>query len=754
MEWIVREEGYQKESIEFFGSKFTIGNGYMGYRGTLEEYGKKELTACTLSELYDDSGNGWREIINAPNALYTRTWFDGEELSVLNKKPCGHWQQVDLYGGVHSRKTLFETKAGVISIEADRFVSLENIHLLVMRYQLCAQSDVYLTVQTGFDKDIWELNGPHFKEARYFNKDGRIYMHGRTVELGKELAVGETVQLLAEKGNIKEDENLHTIDLTLKAGVPAGFVKFVSVCKCTDCTDPMRQVDQDLSEAEIKGWESLLTTQKKLWKEHWKNFDVRLDGDEEGQIALRHSIFLLLVSAPFHTDTVAIPARGLSGQVYKGGMFWDTELYFLQMFLHCAPQVARNLMMYRIRNLKGAKEKAKEFGYSGAFYPWESQETGKDGCTLYNLTDIFTGRPVRTYFKDKQIHISAAVAYGISCYYRATGDVSILLEGGAETLLECGEFFYSYSYFKPAKNRFELLDVTGADEYHERVNNDAYTNAMVKMTLESAMAAVELIKNKYPKDYEKLRTIEDFDEKCRHIKEMNESLYVPMPDKKTKLIEQYDGFFKMEDCSLEELKSRIINPNEYLGSPIGLAVNTQIAKQADVVLMLTVLGENYSQEVKKANWEYYEPRCEHGSSLSTCVYALLAAQIGLTDWAYRYFLKAAQLDLKGDYKLYLGTLYIGGTHPAANGGSWMVAVLGFGGLKMNAGYAEITPRLPVQWRGMSYSFQTHGLKFHAQITARHVEVTADADNKESYELRAFGKSARCLPGETVSFEEE
>lgn len=751
--WIVRQNGWKREEIEFLGSKFTIGNGYFGYRGTLEEYGKEQLVACTLSELYDDSGCGWREIVNLPNPLHILLSKEKTELSTLKIPVLLHEQSLNLYHAVHERKTVYDLPQGHLTVEASRFASAQNVHLLCAAYTLTADYNETVELEIGIDRELWELNGPHYKESHTEHGEGQLSWIGTTVEnsyqaaISQQLEVPQTAQELARSGSHRR------FRVKLQKNVPATFYVYTAICKSTDCQEPLAEAKNLAGKFRQQGWDSLLVEHSAVWEKRWKNFDVEIEGDDRGQLALRHSIFLLIGTAPFHREGIAIPARGLSGQVYKGAMFWDTELYFLPMFLYCAPEVARNLVSYRTRHLDGALEKAAEEGYTGAFFPWESQETGKEGCTYFNLTDIFTGRPVRTYFRDKQIHISAAVAYGIVSYVRATGDLSILIEGGARTLVECAEFFYSYGHFKPAKDRFELLDVTGPDEYHERVNNNAYTNAMARETAVGALEAVARLQKEAPAAYETLCIeVADLEEKLQHAKLLAEKLYIPQPRQEDLVIEQYDGFFKKEDCSLEELRSRMIEPNEYLGSPTGLTVETQIAKQADIVLLLCTLDEQYAQAVKRANWQYYEPRCEHGSSLSTCIYALLAAQIGDTDWAYRYFLKAAELDLCGGYKLYLGPLYIGGTHPAANGGSWRVAVQGFGGLSVRKDDVCLNPHLPKQWKSLRFRFSVKGQWFKAHLTKERVEVTADPENQTEIIFLCGSSRKSCGPAETVSWE--
>lgn len=389
--WIVEQQGWRREEIEFLGSKFTIGNGYFGYRGTLEEYSREQLTACTLSELYDDSGSGWREILNVHNPLWIRGQWGGVPLSVLETQPKSHRQWLALDQGLDGRETVFQGP-GCITLSCQRFASVSNIHLLCARYALTAEQDAAVTVSVGIDRDLWELKGPHYQEAVFAHRDGCLCMDGLTGEMAYRVSVAQAV--LTEGGWMEEhiSENQRTFHLRLQAGVPASLTICAAICKSTDCPDPAKDAPRLAQAAVQAGWSSLLAAHRQVWRNRWETFDVVIGGDADAQLALRHSIFLLTCAAPFHTGGIAIPARGLSGQVYKGGMFWDTELYFLPMFLHCAPQTARNLVSYRIRNLSGALAKAKEEGYSGAFYPWESQETGQEGCTYYNLTDIFTGR--------------------------------------------------------------------------------------------------------------------------------------------------------------------------------------------------------------------------------------------------------------------------------------------------------------------------------------------------------------------------
>ena len=290
--------------------------------------------------------------------------------------------------------------------------------------------------------------------------------------------------------------------MRLKPGKTYTFYKYFAVYTENDPVHvPVNEAAMaSVREAKALGYETCLNHHNAQWAKKWECCDVKIDGDDEAQQALRYSIFQLLIVAPVNGSGNSIPARALSGQVYKGAIFWDTEMFMFPFFLHTYPEKAVELMRYRIKTLDGARRKAKTegAGFKGAFYAWESQETGDDACTYFNIGDPFTKRDLRTHFRDKQVHISGDVAIAMWEYFKLTGDDSLLLEGGAEVILECARFYYSYAYFKKDKNRYEILDVIGPDEYHERVNNNAFTSMVAKATFEIANATVNYLKQKHP----------------------------------------------------------------------------------------------------------------------------------------------------------------------------------------------------------------------------------------------------------------
>ncbi len=748
----------EKESIMRIGNIYQIANGYMGYRGTLDEFGPDELVGITLAGIYDRVGDAWREPVNAPNGGFTKVTLDGKDISALSTRIKKHRQSLNLENAVFERETEFESKGKTLKLKSTRFLSADQPNLGVIRYSLTVDHAARITIRTGIDYNIWDLNGPHLLKLTAKKRNGILLVQGITGETSKEVAVAEAIDLHfgKETHETRGTKNLRVIELDAEANKTYTFYKYFTVYTDNDPvkTSVPEAAIKKVEEAKDYGYDKCLSRHNAQWVKKWEYGDVKIDGDDEAQQALRYSIFQLLIVAPVNGSANSIPARALSGQVYKGAIFWDTEMFMFPFFLYTYPEKAVELMRYRIKTLDGARRKAKSegVGYRGAFYAWESQESGDDACTYFNIGDPFTKRDLRTHFRDKQVHISGDVAIAMWEYFKITGDDALLLEGGAEVILECARFYYSYAYFKKDKNRYEILDVVGPDEYHERVNNNAFTSMVAKATFEIANATVDYLKQRHPGQFKALVKKIDIAGELPLFIEAADLLYVPQPDEKTGVIEQFDAYDNLKETTVEALKARLLHPNEYLGAGQGLAVPTKIIKQADVVMMLNLFKDRYSDKIKKANWEYYEPRTEHGSSLSACAYAMVAADIGKLDWAYNYFLKTAKMDIEAKYKTYVGTIFMGGSHPAANGGAWMTAVFGFGGVKANAERVVVNPRLYKKWKRLQFNMFYKGERFNIKITAKDVTIVADISNKCTRTFTVSGKSIECVPGKRLLME--
>lgn len=700
--WVIEERDGAPEKIPANGNKFLCGNGYLGIRGTLEEHTKEQLVAVNLAGIYDKVGDGWREPLNAPNPLYTYIKIDGTYYRMPDIEPKEHNQWLDYRHGIEGRTTTWVTLRGTVTVESEHFAKYDEPHIVCLSYRIVTDFHADIEVVTGIDGDVWDIHGPHYVKLSGTRTPEQLSMEAET-GTGERVAVVSQTQMdfpCEKKEKEEEKRLLERFCMVTNANEPVCLTKLVAIYTTKDTKEPLAEAKKALEAVSQKGYAQCAAEHENVWEEAWKTAEVEIDGDDEAMEALNYSLYHLMSIAPRHTGGLSIGARGLSGQTYKGAVFWDTEMFMLDFFLYTNPSVAKTLLEYRIDTLGGAKQKAKSYGYEGAFYAWESQEGGFDACSDYNVTDVFTGRDMRTYFKDKQIHISAAVVYGLMRYTKVTGDTSLLAAGGAKTIVECASFYYSLLVKRVAGDYYELRDVIGPDEYHERVNNNGYTNRMAKFTLETA---AELLGDDGYADLEEYRK-KGLGEA---FKEAAEKLYLPEPDANG-VLEQFDGYFSLEDVSVAEVRSRLLNEKEYWGGAYGVASQTQVIKQADTVTWLVMFPEDYPVDICKKNWEYYEPRTEHGSSLSACMYALLACRCGNWEQAYPLFLKSAEADIKGGGKEWAGLVYIGGTHPAAAGGAYMTAVNGFGGVRIENGQLHITPQLPAHWNRLRFMIQVNG----------------------------------------------
>jgi trehalose/maltose hydrolase-like predicted phosphorylase len=533
----------------------------------------------------------------------------------------------------------------------------------------------------------------------------------------------------------------------LSDGQTVRLTKFVAVFDSRFSTGDLTALARaELKAAQAAGYDAIRAEHVARWADLWADSDVIIDGDEQAQVALRFCLFHLLANAP-HSEQVSISARGLQGQDYWGSIFWDCDIYVLPFFITTQPAYARRSLLYRYHTMDGARRKAQGLGYRGAYYAWQSQETGDETCALYVFDDPRTGQKIRSYFADEQIHISSDVVYAVWQYVQATGDWPFVAGYGLEIACEVARFFASRVAYDPAQDRYELRTVLGPDEYHERVDNNAYTNALALHSFQTALAALDRLRAGDEESYARLRAkIGLTDAEIASWRHIAGRLYVPEPDSASGLIAQFDGYFALEDAPPAVVRARLAHPDLYPGGPLGPYQTTQAIKQADVVLLLYLLRDQYTAQVKQANWAYYEPRTAHDSSLSPMAYALVAAEVGMIDWAYRYFLQTAMIDLLGT-----GPHWNLGVHTAALGGAWLAVVHGFCrvDLSENGPRLRAWPALPAGWQQVSFSVRWHGHR--VRFTSDGHTVTFEAESGPVPVVYPGGQAA-LQPGRTLTLE--
>jgi trehalose/maltose hydrolase-like predicted phosphorylase len=463
-----------------------------------------------------------------------------------------------------------------------------------------------------------------------------------------------------------------------------------------------------LRRAERLGVERLLADHVAAWAARWLQSDVQIEGDDAAQAALRFATYHLIGAANPENERTSIGARGLTGLAYNGHVFWDTETFVCPFYTFTWPTAARALLMYRYHTLPQARAKAERLGGRGAFYAWESADTGEETTPTWALGP--DGKPVAIRCGTEELHVNADVAQAIWTYWQATGDDDFLLQAGAEIVLETARYWATRATLE-ADGHYHIRGVIGPDEYHEDVDDNAYTNGMARWNLCRALDLAQLLAERWPERWAALHSALRLDQDELHRWEEVARRLVSGVDQRTGLIEQFAGYFGLEDIDVASYGWRTVPMDVVLGRERTQA--SQVIKQADVLMLLAALPDQFGAHIQRTNLDYYEPRSGHGSSLSPAVHALVAARLGDTELAARYFREAAAVDLADSM-----SNGVGGVHMATQGGIWQVAVLGFGGLRLRPDGLHFQPHLPDTWDSLS---------FRSQWRARQLRVAIERD---------------------------
>ncbi|MFW6274349.1 MAG: glycosyl hydrolase family 65 protein [Spirochaetota bacterium] len=768
-EWLISENRFDPIQIVTTGSNFMTGNGYLGYRGTFPEWESDEYVGCVVSDTYDNADGKWKELCTVPNALYTVG--EVETHKVHPTRTTGEVSDYRLslnyrYGRTSGSYTWKEpVPAGAaaqqeLNVSFERFSSYSSLHLVAQRVKIHPGHAGRLTLYTGVDGQVWSLNGDHFSKCRPFESDGVIGFHCSTAETGLPIVVAQGIRIYgaSPKQLVKEystDQQkprlLRQLRFDLQADEEIVIEQMMTVFSGNDTHDPYQAAKELALTAVENGFDREAGQSARVWDSLWNRYSIKVDSSDDTQPLLNYNLYHNIIATPAHTDHLPIGARGLSCQAYQGAAFWDQEIFNLPMYLYTYPEVAKNLLIYRYKTLDGARRKAARLGYDGAYYAWISGDTGDELCPDYFFKDVLTGRKIRNHFNDWQIHISPDISYTIWQYYRATGDWEFITKYGAEMLFEIANFLVSHAYFKKDKNRYEIIRVLGPDEYHENADNNAFTNLQAKWAIGAAIAVFDRISEESPELLEQIGRRSRLDaDRIELWREMHALMYIPTPAPDSKLIEQFDGYFNLEDITPDKLAERLKDPNEYWGWPTGIAYETQVIKQADVVQLFCLHPELYDTDTMQANYSYYEKRTHHRSSLSPAVHSIVAARIGFYDQAYHYFQKSLTIDLYSTNPPASGGTFIGGIHTAACGIAWQMVVFGFAGIEVGEDGLHCNPHIPREWSSAQFTLHYRGKSCIFTITPDSVKVDAALSNAEPLKIRILGKNYSIEPGQTLT----
>ncbi|MGB6295425.1 MAG: beta-phosphoglucomutase [Rivularia sp. (in: cyanobacteria)] len=711
-DWILTENYFDPEQLNYKETVFTIGNGYLGTRGSFEEGYPGAVAATLINGVYDDVPIYYTELVNCPDWLPLYIIIDDEEFRLDKGELFNYQRQLDLKRGILSRKIGWRSPNGkTIDLHFERFASFADQNVLGLRIQLTPiDFDGTIRIRGSIDGNPEDNDGFNpwlILDQDYSEASSCLLVRTRTSHI--ELGMAFKLVISGTKPRFRDISvpGFPTVEsrFDVVRGVTVSVEKLVTVFTSRDIEHPIQAACDKLQK--LPSYEDLRNHHEQAWGKIWYYSDIVIEGSAQAQLVLRYNLFQLLISAPRHDDRVSIPAKTLSGFGYRGHIFWDTEFFILPFFLFTQPDIARNLLSYRYHTLEGARRKAKYNGYRGAMYAWESAATGDEVTPRWAPAKHLYEEDIRIWCRDREIHISSDISIAAWLYWQVTNDDEWMRDCGVEIILDTALFWSSRVYLDVKRECYSILDVIGPDEYHENVDNNAFTNRMVQWHLQKALEVYNWLQENFPQKARELEEKLEVTEKRRwRWRDIAENLLIPF-DSKTGLIEQFEGFFKLEDVNLADYEPRTDSMLSILG--IKEINKRQIIKQPDVLMLLYLMERtaetDYGREVLLKNWDYYAPRTDitYGSSLGPAIHGLVAASLGKTGEAYENFRLAALVDLENTR----GNA-AEGIHAASCGSIWQAVIFGVAGIQFTKNGPIAKPNLPPTWKRLQFKLYWHG----------------------------------------------
>jgi alpha,alpha-trehalose phosphorylase len=524
----------------------------------------------------------------------------------------------------------------------------------------------------------------------------------------------------------ESDDDLGKLVLVVEAepNTPIRLIKYATYH--TSRNTPVRQLTdrsrRTLDRTVRNGYDQLVRDQRAFLDAFWQRSDVQITGNPAIQQAVRWSLFQVIQAAG-RAEGTGIPAKGLTSAAYEGHYFWDTEIYVLPFMIYTAPRIARNLLRFRYSLLDDARQRAREVSQRGALFPWRTI-SGQEASAYYEAGTA-------------QYHINADIMYALRKYVEVTDDQELLTTIGAEMLVETARLWADLGFFREdGKGTFHIYGVTGPDEYTTLVNDNAYTNLMARLNLRFAVEVVRRIRREDPDRYAVLhRETGVTPEEIEVWERAAESMFLPY-DKERGIHPQDTNFLEKEVWDFSNTP-RDKYPLLLHYHPL-VIYRFQVIKQADIVLAMFLLGHEFSRDLKRRNFDYYDPLTTGDSSLSPSIQSIIAAELGYEDKAVEYFRNAAFMDLAD-----VAGNTADGVHVASAGGVWLAAVYGFGGLRDSNGSLSFDPRLPRTWDGLRFPLDIRGQRLTVDVS--HDEVTYQLSEGTPLTILHQGKEVELAP---------
>lgn len=729
--WNVIEEGFNPSYSQVAESIFSLGNEYMGLRGYFDEgYSGKSLIGSYFNGIYERQmlprsaykgiTDSTEFMVNSVNWIYTRIFIDDEMLDLNTSKITDFKRILNLKDGVLTRTFVWETNSGKkVKLTFERFLSMTRVHIGVQRIsavplnftgeiKIIAGLDFSVQHQM-FEKNFWDCSDITYHD-NYLSITGTVKGTRQKVFSSSLFSVSGNIASCKDNSDNDKIAAKEYI-LKLNEGIETVFSRIASNITCPEVTEEAlenfkKQCENSRNEI-LLDYSTLKVENARWWNNVWESSDIIIKGDELNQQGIRFCIFQMFQTYHGAKKGTNIGAKGLTGEAYSGNAFWDTEVYCLPFFIFNNPDAAKNLLLFRYFTLPEAKQRAESLDCKGAFYPIATI-SGRECCNLWQHASL-------------QLQASTGVVYGIWFYVKLTGDKSFLVEYGLPILVEVSRMLATRGSWTENGTKYGYYCVMGPDEFQMMVNHNCYTNYMGRFSLNYTLSVLDELKTENEKQYAEFKEKMGLtDEELKEWAKIAQCMYIPY-DSETKLYEQHDGYFKLPHIDIHSIPVEDF-PLYHHWSYDRIYRNDMI-KQPDVLMLMLMFNKSFTEEEIKINYEFYEPRCIHESSLSPSVHSILASQLKKHDEAYEFFKFATRMDLD-NYNRNTNE----GLHTTSIAAAWMNIVYGFGGMRSDGERLSFCPSIPKNWDG--YSFR---------ITYKNSIILVDV-SKESVSFRTMDDS--------------
>ena len=759
-EWNIIEEGFYQKHNKISESIFSIGNGRMGQRANFEEkYSGETMSGNYVAGVYypDKTRVGWwkngypeyfAKVLNASNWIGIDIEIDGEVFDLAECKVDDFRRCLNMREGYLERTFTATLKSGkMVKVEAKRFCSIVDDEVGALCYKIRALNFTgEISVSPYVDFDVMNEDS-NYDEKFWIEVDKEVapregIVIAETKKTAFQVATGMKFQVLKNGETADSNAGVFSKEKYISSDVKVNVTDDdeIVIFKYAANLSSENHAKKDLKantqavveKAFEKGFGEMLEEQNLAWRKKWKQSDIIIEGDVAAQQGIRFNIFQLNQTYTGEDDRLNIGPKGFTGEKYGGSTYWDTEAYCLPFYLATADQnVAKNLLLYRYKQLGKAIENAEKLGF-------------KNGAALYPMVTM-NGEECHNEWEItfEEIHRNGAIAYGIYDYIRHTGDRDYLVDYGAEVLIAIARFWAQRFHFSKRRGKYVMHGVTGPNEYENNINNNWYTNFIATWCLKYAVGAIMFIKEKAPEKWTALEEKIKFYEvtETTEWKKICDNVYLPY-DEELDVFIQHDGFLDKELIQVNDLpeEDRPLN-QKWSWDRI---LRSCFIKQADVLQGLYFFEEMFDEDTHRRNFEFYEPMTVHESSLSPCVHAILAAKLGMKEKAYEMYVRTARLDLD-DYNNDTED----GLHITSMAGTWMAVVKGFGGMRVIGEQLILNPSLPKEWQ--SFSFKILFKDSLLQISVNEKEITIENLSSKDVHMEVFGEHYDVLARSKAQF---